>query len=135
MEVKGPLITLTAAAIQTEEGPALDAMIILRLEGPAEDRLSDLFALRARLSVPGARLRLEMVSEDAETAAPAECGSNATIERYGVIICTTCPAGRRQQQQAADIERTRRKAAGVKPRRPFWARSRGGRKRTSAKRL
>jgi predicted negative regulator of RcsB-dependent stress response len=69
--VTGQLITLTAAAVQTETEPALDAMVILRLDGSAEDRLTDLIALRARLSVPGARLSLEMVDDDAETIAPA----------------------------------------------------------------
>lgn len=69
--IKGQLITISAAAVETETEPALEAMLMLRLEGPAEDRLSDLFALRARLSVPGARLSLEMVDDDAATPAPA----------------------------------------------------------------
>lgn len=69
--LKGQLITLTAAAVQTETEPQLDAMVILRLDGSAEDRLSDLIALRARLSVPGARLSLEMVDDDAETTSAA----------------------------------------------------------------
>lgn len=62
-----------------------------------------------------------------------ECGSAATIERAGVIVCCVCPAGRRQNDQANQAAAKARKKAGVKPRRPFWARARG-RKRTVAKR-
>jgi hypothetical protein len=70
--MKGQLITLTAAAIMTEAEPALEAMLILRLDGSAEDRLSELIALRARLSAPGARLSLEPAEDDdAETIAAA----------------------------------------------------------------
>jgi uncharacterized Zn finger protein (UPF0148 family) len=62
-----------------------------------------------------------------------ECGSTATIERAGIVVCCVCPAGRRQADQANQAAAKLRKKAGVKPRRPFWARSRGGR-RTPAKR-
>lgn len=51
-----------------------------------------------------------------------ECGSEATIERAGVIVCTVCPAGRRQEAVAnAALTKQLRAQGYAKKRRGFWA--------------
>lgn len=62
--IKGQLLSVSGAAVETDEEPAIDAMLILRLDGPTSETLTDLFALRARLSAPGARLTFAFEDDD-----------------------------------------------------------------------